>query len=98
MLPIKNTPNAYIKHVISVEKPAFIYVFYLNTIDNGIFFNVNMELFVIIVNGFQPLTFITESCTLDVAAVLDQPLCKNKQRKCNNFRQAGINLLLMNAS
>ena len=30
-----------------------------------------MELFVIIVNGFQPLTIITESSTLDVAAVLD---------------------------
>ena len=33
-----------------------------------------MELFVIIVNGFQPLTIITKSSTLDVAAVLDPPL------------------------
>ena len=33
-----------------------------------------VELFVIIVNGFQPLTIITKSSTLDVAAVLDPPL------------------------
>ena len=33
-----------------------------------------MELFVIIVNGFQPLTIITKSSTLYVAAVLDPPL------------------------
>ena len=32
------------------------------------------ELFAIIVNGFQPLTIITKSSTLDVAAVLDPPL------------------------
>ena len=33
-----------------------------------------MELFVIIVNGFQSLTIITKSFSLDVAAVLDPPL------------------------
>ena len=33
-----------------------------------------MELFVIIVNGFQPLTIITNGSILDVAAVLDPPL------------------------
>ena len=33
-----------------------------------------MELFVIIVNGFQPLTIITKSSILDVAAALDPPL------------------------
>ena len=33
-----------------------------------------VELFVIIVNGFQPLTIIINSSTLDVAAVLDPPL------------------------
>ena len=33
-----------------------------------------VELFVIIVNGFQPLTIIIKSFTLDVAAVLDPPL------------------------
>ena len=33
-----------------------------------------MELFVIIVNGFKPLTIITKSSTLDVSAVLDPPL------------------------
>ena len=33
-----------------------------------------MELFVIIVNGFQPITIITKSSILDVAAVLETPL------------------------
>ena len=33
-----------------------------------------MERFVIIVNGFQPLTIITKCSILDVAAVLDPPL------------------------
>ena len=33
-----------------------------------------VDFFVIIVNGFQPLTIITKSTTLDVASVLDPPL------------------------
>ena len=33
-----------------------------------------MERFVIIVNGFQPLTIITKRSILDVATVLDPPL------------------------
>ena len=33
-----------------------------------------MERFVIIVNGFQPLTIVTKRSILDVAAVLDPPL------------------------
>ena len=33
-----------------------------------------MEGFVIIVNGFQPLTIITKRSILDVAAALNQPL------------------------
>ena len=33
-----------------------------------------MELFVIIVNGWKPLTIITKCLNLDVAAVLDPPL------------------------
>ena len=33
-----------------------------------------VEFFVIIVNGFQQLTIITKSSTLDVTAVLDPPL------------------------
>ena len=33
-----------------------------------------MECFVIIVNGFQPLTTITKHSILDVAAPLDPPL------------------------
>ena len=35
-----------------------------------------MELFVIIVSGFQPLTVITKCSILDVAAALDPPLNK----------------------
>ena len=35
------------------------------------------ELFVIIVNGWKPLTIITKSSTLDAAAVLDPPLVCN---------------------
>ena len=38
-----------------------------------------MELFVIIVNGFQPLTIITKCSILDVAAVLDPPLVMKKR-------------------
>ena len=33
-----------------------------------------IELFVLIVNGFQPLTIITKCSILDVAAVQDPPL------------------------
>ena len=33
-----------------------------------------MEHFVIIVNGWKPLTILTKSSILDVAAVLDPPL------------------------
>ena len=33
-----------------------------------------MEIFVILVNGFQPLTIITKCSILDVTAVLDPPL------------------------
>ena len=33
-----------------------------------------VELFLIVVNGLQPLTIITKNSTLDVAAVLDPPL------------------------
>ena len=48
-----------------------------------------MERFVIIVNGFQPLTIVTKRSILDVAAVLDSPLHgiynihTNILRKCN---------------
>ena len=37
-----------------------------------------MERFVIIVNGWKPLTIITKSSILDIAAVLDPPLMKGK--------------------
>ena len=38
-----------------------------------------MERFVIIVNGFQPLTIITKRSILDVARVLEQPLTSRKR-------------------
>ena len=40
-----------------------------------------MELFVMIVNGFQPLTIITKSSILDVEAILDPPLKKGYMKK-----------------
>ena len=39
-----------------------------------------MELFVITVIGWKPLTIITKSSILDVAAVLDPPLGKENQQ------------------
>ena len=42
-----------------------------------------MERFVIIVNGFQPLTMITKRSILDVAAVLDPPLITRNQLVLN---------------
>ena len=41
-----------------------------------------MEDFVIIVNGFQPLTIITKNTILDVAAVLDPTLCHVASKVC----------------
>ena len=44
-----------------------------------------MERFVIIVNGFQPLTIITKPSILDVAAALDLPSTISEQKKtCAN--------------
>ena len=37
-----------------------------------------MDCFVIIVNGWKPLTIITKHSTLDVAAALDPPLAITK--------------------
>ena len=42
-----------------------------------------MERFVIIVNGFQPLTIITKRSILDVAAALDPPLITKNQLVLN---------------
>ena len=42
-----------------------------------------MERFVIIVNGFQPLTIITTRSILDVAAALDPPLITRSQLVLN---------------
>ena len=50
-----------------------------------------MEHFVIIVNGWKPLTIITKSSTLDVAAVLDPPLVsiiKQQLLKCTLIVEA----------
>ena len=43
-----------------------------------------VERFVIIVNGWKPLTIITKCSTLDVAAVLDPPL------KIHDIRSKGV--------
>ena len=39
-----------------------------------------MERFVIIINGFQPLTIITKHSILNVAAVVDPPLSKVNEK------------------
>ena len=46
-----------------------------------------MKRFVIIVNGFQPLTIITKGSILDVAAALDPPL----ERSADVFSFANSN-------
>ena len=43
------------------------------------------EPFVVIVNGWKPLTIITKSFTLDVAAVLDPPLFIKKETSTQVF-------------
>ena len=47
----------------------------------------NMEHFVIIVNGFQPLTIITYNSILDVAAVLDTTLLLYKTQCAQSFSE-----------
>ena len=42
--------------------------------DLGLLRHPTLEIFVIIVNGFQLLTIITKCSILDVAAILDPPL------------------------
>ena len=44
-----------------------------------------MKYFVIIVNGFQPLTIIKTCSIVDVAAVLDPSLTSNYCRSPSNF-------------
>ena len=59
-----------------------------------------MERFVIIVNGFQPLTLITKGFIMDVAAVLDPPLMfqhnKSSTDILNELMLANLVLLLSN--
>ena len=52
-----------------------------------------MELCVIIVNDFQPLTIITKRSILDVAAVLDPPLISNffDKIKFRNYQEQTLN-------
>ena len=45
-----------------------------------------MERFVTVVNGFQPLTIMTERSILDVAAALDLPLILNAALINFNFK------------
>ena len=46
-----------------------------------------MECFVIIVNGFQPLTIITKHSILDIAAALDPPLIQQDKNKVTHIKQ-----------
>ena len=52
-----------------------------------------VELFVIIVNRFQPLSIITKNSTLDAAAVLDPPL-EMLQKDQSNFEPNYFELFL----
>ena len=54
------------------------------------------ERFVIIVNGFQPLTIITKCSILDVATALDPPLVYNSKKSslCMTFAHFGSLLLV----
>ena len=47
-----------------------------------------MERFVIIVNGFQPLTIITKRSILDVAAALDPPLRQSGRWKREDVKSS----------
>ena len=51
-----------------------------------------MERFVIIVNGFQPLTIITKRSILDVVAVLDPPLESAQDSDVYNLAIWAVNL------
>ena len=44
-----------------------------------------VEPFVIIVNSWKPLTVVTKSSTLDVAAVLDPPLMLERRKFCQGI-------------
>ena len=49
-----------------------------------------MERFVIIVNGFQPLTIISKRSILDVAAALDPPLSLHKLLMENTLKMKAV--------
>ena len=53
--------------------------------DLGIAATSKMERFVIIVNGFQPLTIITKHSILHVGAALDPPLFEQLFLKFDNL-------------
>ena len=55
-----------------------------------------MERFVIIVNGFQPLTIITKHSILDVAAVLD-PLLKSIIEQLQSAWKSFFSVIIANA-
>ena len=70
-----NNSNVFCNHRHAIKMS------YVALIINSMFYHdlppatSKMERFVIIVNGFQPLTIITKRSILDVAAALDPPLC-----------------------
>ena len=67
----KNSSDQQLNNAISTQLRTIAYI------DRGgsrTAATSKMEHFVIIVNGFQPLTIITNCSILDVAGVLDPPL------------------------
>ena len=54
-----------------------------------------MERFVIIVNGFQPLTIITKRSILDNAAVLDPPLASTSRTSVHPSILAEVRIAML---
>ena len=67
-----NTPILYTTHIHNTVKHELCVT--LGRGGSRAAATSKMERFVIIVNGFQPLTIITKRSILDVAAALDPPL------------------------
>ena len=75
---------AYRKSTIVLKTP-FVEKKYVSRDGSRAAATSKMECFVIIVNGFQPITIIIKCSILDVAAVLDSPLAKEVYFRIESF-------------
>ena len=92
-----NTDDNKLKSIGDLSKncslKSYVCYLFLSLSNICIYYEVlltsKVELFVMIVNGLQPLTIITKSSTLDVAAVPDPPLVNvTCWKKCNYYVKA----------